>query len=624
MSIGASSPFFRAELVQQYQRNLTELERHQPEVAALLHQTVLPENITLATGRDGCPTFRISQPDSRKAWFGGSSMPSISAPGLLAEIPKDGGSVILPAIMTGREALVLLDRLPRHAAVFVVEHQPANLLLALHLYDYVDALQSGRLVLISVDLLAETMRAFWTRYPGYEMPTRMVTSPLIPQVCVSQVQQLISEVAVSVFHIQGETIRGAQQQLNTRRRHALPDRPRVAMIDAGRADGPSDRTAGLAAALCQLDWPHVVCTADLPRQCHVAGALDQVAAFQPEVALLLNGFGARWVEHLPRDLPVISWFLPEASVEQATPVKPLDAHLIFASSGAQRDALAERGVPRDRVALCMDGIMSGVTTDPDLVGAGNDGGPESSVIVAPTIDDRPQTLNVTLPSHVRLWQRLRELARAGSETGPRDTAEWVRQAMGDVGMTADDDAAIRFFAQAFEERIGPAHQIQSALTELQRGDPSAVVRSPEAFRRWAQNSFRAAPQCRVGTAHQPILRAAPVKERQMHSLAVFPCDFNERFACILGALANGIVVVVREVRNKWERDYPGTADLLPAIFFFQSRVELMAAMQSAAQVSSEQREKIAHDVHANHTMTNRLEYMVTLLRSSLEPSPCFI
>ncbi len=131
-----------------YHRNLAALTDAQASLAAAIDAIPIPDGVTPVRGRDDSDTFFLPTGDGRGAWFGGSSMPTISAFEAWSGLRGDGRNLILPGVLTGLEPLLILERIPKHSALFVCEPDGLLLKLALILRDYTRFIESGQLVFI--------------------------------------------------------------------------------------------------------------------------------------------------------------------------------------------------------------------------------------------------------------------------------------------------------------------------------------------------------------------------------------------------------------------------------------------------------------------------------------------
>ena len=104
-----------------YTNNLRVLQDVQPALADVIHRVPLPAQARVTTGRDGSQTIQLPDETGRMVWLGGSSMPTVSAAELMGGFAYAGGNLSLLGIHTGVEPLLILAKLPPHAALFVIE-----------------------------------------------------------------------------------------------------------------------------------------------------------------------------------------------------------------------------------------------------------------------------------------------------------------------------------------------------------------------------------------------------------------------------------------------------------------------------------------------------------------------
>jgi len=601
----AAPPIQLPEHIQiQFTQNLAELRRRQPEVADLLERTGIPDFAVPAMGRDGSFTFRMTSNCGRTTWFGGSSMPSISAEAILAEVSATGGSVILPGMMTGQEALVLLQKLPTSAAVFIIEPDAGNLVIAMHLRDYAAALKSGRLVLLPMQLFPEVMKGLFKRFPGYVMPARMVTSPLLAHGEFELIQQRIGELAQTVFSIQEDVSARAREKVAARMSMGISARPRLAIVIPAGGDA-SLVSHALARAMRELDWPHVLIMQDHPGNMHVSALLSELASFEPELCLVINRTLGQVMGRGQIDVPAISWFLPGASLSREMPESSFGTSIYFASSPTQVSQLSDFGYPSERLAVCPVGLSSISETPIIATLKGPETRISTHVVIAPATDDQPQGSNVTLPSHVRLWNRLQELAQLEACDNKGSAAEsLVRQAMHDIGMVGDDPHVVDFFTRAYRERLSPAALHRADEATLSRFAPSPAHFSPDEFCAWS----RALRNDRMAEITIESIRVSGLR------MVLIPCDFVQRSNCLLEAITLGMAVVIREADNDSNAKSSVFPDLAPLLFHYRSLDELTNAIQRAERVTVATRYETACRVRADHTITKRVEFMVSALR----------
>jgi hypothetical protein len=125
-----------------YRRNFEALRAVDPERAAAVEAAAVPADLQSAVGRDGSATYRCSNSEGASPWFGGSSMPRVSAAALVERTAGQAGNVLMPLPATGAEVAALLASRAAYEALFVRFPQAFHAKLVLSLYDL--SVASGR------------------------------------------------------------------------------------------------------------------------------------------------------------------------------------------------------------------------------------------------------------------------------------------------------------------------------------------------------------------------------------------------------------------------------------------------------------------------------------------------
>ena len=162
---------------QTFARNVDALRQVDRDLSATLTELLLPDHVKLATGRDGATTYRLQGPDGAEQWFGRSSMPTVSASGILAGFDPGDANVALPGIGSGQELSLLATWLGPHQAIFVLESDALQLKLALRLHDLTSPLMNRRVVLICSEDPESKLIEFCRRHEGVHPPSRMLGWP---------------------------------------------------------------------------------------------------------------------------------------------------------------------------------------------------------------------------------------------------------------------------------------------------------------------------------------------------------------------------------------------------------------------------------------------------------------
>ena len=598
-----------------YRHNLAALAARQPDLAEAVEAAPVPESVTPAIGRDGRPTYRLATDSGRTAWFGQSSMPSISAKALLAAFHGSDGNVSLPGVFSGHEALVLLERLPQHLALFILEQDPLNLKLAMSLYRYSSFIRAGRLVFVlgAGEALVDSLRAFFARNTGYEWPAHMLTMPQLSPARVADLQRVMVRAADAVASVQLQAIESHGRAIRARGSDRLPDNPRVALLSIDPRPVSLDQARRIQRALAELKLPHAVCLPESPDKCHMAARTAAVAESGADLALLVNSPPGALRSVLGDHPPMVAWYGPEAVVQ---PIKepPWSAKdMAFAADRTIHKALIAAGVPERCVRLC------GPAADAALCSGGP---PESLVPDAAAIDvavladipnDQPEAAGIDLASHVSLWEALRHIVTLRAEAYRDDLAdEILKKAEHKSGVRLLDAAMRGWFLSLIRDRIAPAAVARAAATALLgaghrvglwgRGWPSGKLE---------QRHVRGLIP--TGDALGGVLTAVRA--------VVFPGRSDTWVSTSLDALAVGSPVICRQPNEPFENEYPDLAILRPYLSFYMTSEQLLDAVGKA--VDGDERVRGAVEtaqsiVSTGHSVTARIRFILETVRQQAQ------
>lgn len=448
-----------------YQPNITALKARQPQVAAAVEATRIPPSIMPAVGRDGHPTFQLRGEDGRCQWFGGSSMPTISAPELVRAFESDGRNVVLPGVQTGLEPLLVAAMMPSHAALFVMEPDVRAVKLVLQLYDYVGLIESGRLVFLlgAVDDLVGRFSEFFQGQPGYEVPAHLLPLPGLTSADVAALRTHIERASQAVSVLHAKAMQSSIARMAASSYGSCPAAPRVAVLGVDARAVSFEQARRVARALDELGWNYELCIPDTPKQCHTVARLRAIESVSADLVLLINGTPGALSTMLPPGLPVVSWFLPGALAATASVEVPSDARLVLAGSMRLRDELTHAGVPVESIDVC--DVAADVTVfQPRDVGTE---GRRDLALVMDVPDDRPEAAGINLVSQQALWEALREVVRDELDAYGDDRADAFLSRAERVTGTALNEPGVRaHFVGLLRTRIAPAAMARSAADAL--------------------------------------------------------------------------------------------------------------------------------------------------------------
>ena len=452
-----------------FERNLAALSEFQPGVAETVKKAVVPESIREATSRDGSPSFLLPNKEGRPSWLGRSSMPSISAPEIFAGLICDGRSVVLPGVLTGLEPILVASRLPPHSTVFVIEEDPVQLKLALHLHDYTDLIADGRIVFVlgggekSIQGLSE----FFDEHPGYELPIHLLPVPQRTSVQVAELQGQIEAAGQRIARSQTRRVEEQAQRVGRRTYVTHPLTPRVAVLGVDPAPASLEQARRIERAMTQLGWPHALCVPDAPSHCHLEARLAAIRQVDADLVLFVNTTVGMSGLTLPDDLPVASWHLPGSTGVTNRRVEPDKQRVFFASSDRVHEELVSSGVASHQVEHCdvaADTVMFHPIERSDDDRKAND---VDVAIIADLPDARPAASDITLTSHVALARAVAEVAQNSvSREWPQNLDPMLSEAERISGTSIREPEVRDRFIGFLKERVAPVMRASAAAEAL--------------------------------------------------------------------------------------------------------------------------------------------------------------
>ncbi len=593
---------------QLYHRNLSALKAFQPQVGDLVQEKVIPEAIVPAKGRDGSDTFLLPGKNGRGEWFGGSSMPTISAGEVFAELRREAGNVWLPGILTGQEPLEVARRIPNHCAVFVLETSPLAIKLALHIHDYTELLAAGRLVLMFVHRLEDDVRQFFQDYPGYEQPMHLLTVPQVSAGQLSDLQRQVEKAAQTVIQIQTRILEASVQAIHARTLRAPASTPRVAVLSVDPTPASVEQSARIARALTELGWPHEVCVPDAPGKCHITARIRAVERLRADWILFV-GDGGRWLRPLlPLDLPIASWYPPGCAAPPVHQKEIGPRDRVFAASCPARQAMIASGVPVDRIELCEpaadDTVFRPIDSKPD----GRRGPTADLVVLMDLPDDRPEASGITVTSHVALWRALQGVAsRLSDQYQPSRAGDWLDEAQQLSGVALREKEVRERFLALIRARIAPV--------AIGRAAVRAVLDTGCHVAAWGTNWPDDADERIVLGGAIPV---GAVLNGLFNNagIVVLPGGVDRWIQVGLDALAAGASVICRAGERAFAADYPQLAALEPFLHIYRTGAELASNVRylsSESGTRSKQTDTADQMIRGGHTVAHRLRMIAERL-----------
>jgi hypothetical protein len=602
-----------------YQPNVAALRAFQPDVANRLERTRIPPGIQAAEGRDGTATFLIPGEAGSREWLGGSSMPGVSAEALFAEFQSDGQSVALPGILTGVEPVVILARLPHHAALFVVESDPVRLKLVFHVRDYAELLVAGRLVFIvgNPDETLAQLCSFFEEHPGYELPAHLLSAPVLSAPRRGEVQRTLEQAGASVTAARSRLLKRASRALGTRLRQPLSGGcPRVAVLGYDPSAASLEQARRIERALTALNWPHRLCIPDRPGRAHHTARIHAIQEVDADLVLFVNSLPGSMRAFMPESLPVASWLLPGTALSEVAVGSPqcqsTPAETVFASARCVRDKLIEAGLPPETIlplAAGADDALVHPSTRPE------DSCCVDVAILADVPDHRPEACGITLSSHRALWKALTRRVERDPGRGRGPSADAVLDlAQRDCGTHLQDPTVRGQFLELLATRLAPAAMARTSA-DLLVGEGYRValwglnwVLSGSARARWRG-------PIPTGRGFRDVLEGSRI--------VLFPIPSAGAVQAALDSLAGGACVICHQHDELLAAEYPGLGALAQHIPVYRTAGELLDAVRSllpphgpGAEPGVDPCAAAREVVRRDHTLTARLIALVDAVRRS--------
>jgi hypothetical protein len=439
-----SSPPQHSEKI--FENNIAALRAVDADLADRLAKMRLPLEVVAATGRDGSATYRMRTADGER-WFGFTSMPTVSGPALLANFDPGDGNVLLAGIGQGIEARLISERLGSNRAVFVLERDPLPLALALRLHDLADPIERGRLLLIAADDLGGALVRFLVDHEGYTAPGRMLAWPWLSQTDVEAMKGLLQRASARAASDRADKMAAALQVLAEAypERRPLPDRPRTMIVCPHADDRACEFAADVLSGLKDLDWPGEGRLGNTPGAAHPLALARQMAAFRPDMVVLMDSVRAAFSRVLPPSMPVVSWFTSYARLGTTVADGIGADDYVFAMTDGVREDLIAAGLDPTRIQRLAPAVPESMT------GQLGDRAPDHDVVaVADAFRLDASAQGMTLSSHQALWDIATQTIRDDVERyTDRDVARILERTEAKTGASFEDEA----FRQDISHRI---------------------------------------------------------------------------------------------------------------------------------------------------------------------------
>ncbi len=595
-----------------WEQNLAALTKAQPQVANKIRPVEIPDTARPAVGRDGTPTWRLLNEEGKLCWFGGTSMPTVSASEILADFGGTSANVALPGILSGIEALVILGKLPRHAALFVVEDDPLQLRLALSLRDYRREIESRRLVFMLGPELSEAWVLLAKREPGFLMPATLITVAQKTPGKIRELQARLEVAAQESAAEQANQITRLAKSIAQAMKNRTTPSTRIAVLGTDPRPHSILFARQLARAVGANGGANKVCLPDTPAGCHLAARIHALADFQANAALLANSSPGPLGSLLPADFPLLLFFWDDDALASASLSAWTPASHVVVGSQSQRMRLLEKGVKPEQVSLGGIAVEESGKNPPPSDGIVLDDELIEVAVIGDLPDTQPESWDITLHSHLAIWESLQEVARESIDrwecVEDGDEACHVEE----LFALAEERSGVHLQEESLREQF--AVLITKCLMPAIRGRvlSETLVACGASVSAWGTHWPKIDDQV---TLRGPIpmeeldlifSRAGVIALLEIRPLSV---------AMGLQALTALRGVAVRGTCEAFVLEYPYLADVAAHIHFFNGRGQLLRMMNRLRENSSLARDRALaarNAVLSRHTWAHRLRPFVSL------------
>ena len=445
-----------------YAENFAALTVHQPAFAGLLRSAAPPVNAVLTCGRDGEPTYAWTDPAGRRVWLGRATTPGLRGPALVEAFQPGEGNVLLLGLGHGIEARLLIDRLARHQAIFVVEPDTGQAALALRLHDFSAAVAEGRLVFCGGPDPWSELENHLVRHPGYLVPERVLCMPWFDPATVADISGRLNALSAAVARRRNDATvsipASSTGSINS---------VRLALVTNLNDPAALRLAENLAAATAELGWSCVRCVPDSPRWMHPAAITAGLSKFAPDLTLVLGASPATLAFALPTGRTAIVCLHGLGLTREWIDAVPRGAQVI-GRSPEQRGQLAAAGIEASRLVFWPPAARS------PRGAAANRAAPlpaASILVFCDAIDASPEAAGLNLDSHRRLWAAAERLLRDRADAYHDDDARRICDAAArSLGMDLKSPEVIEGLTLRIRALLGPAVVRMACLKALLKAD----------------------------------------------------------------------------------------------------------------------------------------------------------
>ncbi|MCG3126820.1 MAG: hypothetical protein CHACPFDD_01675 [Phycisphaerae bacterium] len=439
-----------------WQRNLAALAAVGWPALNVLAATTLPPHFRLRRSIDGWLSFRVEPAGEQPCWLDRSGAPLTRAEALLSMYACGELNATMPGAGSGAELSLLLERLPRHKAVFVWEWAWLALAAALHVVDVAEAIRSRRLILIPPDGGAY-LESLLDAEPGLLPPGNILRLPHVSGEWIEQVHARCARLSAEVLARRSAALRELKVPAPV---PAAAGPPRLALLTT-QPDGLARFATALVRDSCGGSVETLRSAVDDPPGAHPLIHARRLVEFAPTHTIFVNQ------PPLPvcGDSPAASqWYLSTGAAARAVPGS---AALLPATPAVE--AALRRCVAASQGVVPFYWACVGDESPNDELG-------DEIALCVDRHDDSAAACGVDQPTHRMLWDKMRDLARRLWETPDGQRADaLLARAERETGLgVAERDVREKLVQLAAGELI-PAATTERIIELLRHDDQRAVL-----------------------------------------------------------------------------------------------------------------------------------------------------
>ncbi len=443
--------------------NLEALRGRDPELAAAIEATEIPDNYEAAVTGDGGVGYRYRDPEDSWHWLGACSLPRVFAEANVTHLDIGQVNLALNGAGHGADIEMILKHMASHQALFVFETNPLALHLIFRLRDYSRWLEQGQLVLLCGPDFEKYACNFFARHHGYNLIQKTVALPYIEEkenrafaVCINramekilpslmeEVDRLLSQQRQQTDAIRAE-LAAALENVNPLR---VSNTALVHTFDD--AVNSRDALAGWAQLGARTQW-HI---ANQPDCISGIARLEQWRSFRPHVIMLVNTLRKEVAPELPAGSACVT--LWQRSDITPDPQHMAESDIVCVPDAKQFATLQKQGFADQQLLMLPPGINHEIYRPVTASPRQKKRFACDVALVANRPSLNPEDYHIKLPTQQKLFQSVIKEIVTTPEDYTADRAGQFLQRAQKCGITLKEKDTQDFFIRLIQNHLGEA------------------------------------------------------------------------------------------------------------------------------------------------------------------------